>query len=421
MAVIVGRTLRQLRQGVGRNLGPGVLFIGSTTSTGDSSSVIDSKLRGGNDEHNGKYLISISGPAGATAGSVLGGTSRIDDYEAGTAFDMTLDSVLASSIPSGMDYELWKEPYSPVNTEDYINQAIIDATGHVYDDEEDLTLFADGKTLRFDVPGTLAMINRIQYRLKVSSTKIDNAEAVWTAGSNVTVSVDTKDKKQGTSSMKIVLAAGVSAGDVVAYKDFTAIDISGHDTIELWVKCTKVLGGGDLKLLLDNTAGSVSPLETLNMPALSANTWRYARLSLAAAKDDTAIISVGLEDDTDIGVATVWLDRIMAITQDTERWETLPKHLWSIDKEARDLVLTDGGRATVGESPLKLTGGDKPVLLSADTDVCEIDDWYVIARATELALAAHKGAAHPDAQVWAARAERAKRAFPFLVNTRTVA
>jgi hypothetical protein len=42
----------------------------------------------------------------------------------------------------------------------------------------------------------------------------------------------------------------------------------------------------------------------------------------------------------------------------------------------------------IGYNMLKIIGGDKPALLSADTDISEVPDAFIIARATARALAA---------------------------------
>ena len=115
------------------------------------------------------------------------------------------------------------------------------------------------------------------------------------------------------------------------------------------------------------------------------------------------------------------------VQNDTAVWEKLPKHLWTIDKESRDLVFKESGKFETNYSLLKLSGGDKPVLLTSDTDTTEIDDSYIISRATSLALLAASGgpATDPDALRQQASfefglSEQAKRRFPTLVNARTV-
>ena len=312
--------------------------------------------------------------------------------------------------------------------DDFINQAILAATGWVYDPIENIALHGDGHQTRFDIPSNISMIAKLEYRHKVSSTRIHAAAATFDEATDgdFTQSLDTKDRKQGTQSLKMVIASGASAGDFVT-DSITSKDISAYDTIEMWVKSTVATSAGNLKLLLDDTASCASPLETLSIPALSADTWTFVRMSLANPETDTAIISVGLEYDSDIGAVTVWLDDIMAVENDTAEWETLDRRYWKIDKEARDLILVRDGQCVVGYSLIKITGGDKPALLTSDSTTTEIDEDYIIASTVNLALLSSSGgpATDPDAKrqlsaYWAQQAERARRSFPMLVNARSV-
>ena len=207
----------------------------------------------------------------------------------------------------------------------------------------------------------------------------------------------------------------------------TSTNISKHDTIEMWVKSTVATSEGNLKLLLDDTASCASPLETLSIPALSADTWTFVRLALANPETDTAIISVGLEYDSDLGACTVWIDDIVAVSNDTAEWGTLDKRNWKIDKEARDLVLVRDGQSAVGYSLIKITGGDKPALLTADSTATEISEEYIIGNAITLALLSTSSgqATDPDAKrqlaaYWTDVAGRARRTFPMLSNVRSV-
>jgi hypothetical protein len=69
-----------------------------------------------------------------------------------------------------------------------------------------------------------------------------------------------------------------------------------------------------------------------------------------------------------------------------------------------------------------------PVLLTSDATATEVNDEYLIARATALALASVSGKAGGDAQhirsqlgYWTAVAEQKRAELPFLVNVREVA
>ncbi len=90
-------------------------------------------------------------------------------------------------------------------------------------------------------------------------------------------------------------------------------------------------------------------------------------------------------------------------------------------------MLLREGQKKLGYSLIKIVGGDKPALMTSDSDVTEINDHYVVAMATALALISSSGgpATDPDAKrqlsaYWAAAAERERNAFPMLVNVRTV-
>ena len=112
---------------------------------------------------------------------------------------------------------------------------------------------------------------------------------------------------------------------------------------------------------------------------------------------------------------------------DTAEWSTLDRRLWKIDKEARDLILLRDGQDAIGYALIKIVGGDKPALLSAETDTTEIPESYVIAFATARALLANSGGASTDpdsrrqlAAYWDGETNRAKASFPMLNNVRTV-
>jgi hypothetical protein len=364
-----------------------------------------------------------------TSGDDEGEIRRITDSSiSSNVTTLTIMPALSATSTSGDTYELWQGGYNPASIDDFINQTIIGATGNAYDPIENVELHGDGKQIRFDIPSNISMISKVEYRSKVSSTRLHACATTFDEATDgdFTQSLDTKDRKQGTQSLKLVIAAGASAGDFVT-DSITSKDISGYDYIEMWVKSTVAASAGNLKLLLDNTASCVSPLETLSIPALSADTWTFVRMALANPETDTAIISVGLEYDADLGACTVWIDDISAVSNDTAEWTTLPRRNWRIDKEARDLILGKDGHDAVGYSLIKITGGDKPALLSSDSTSTELNDNFIISNATNLALIATSGGptTDPDAKrqlsaYWAAQAERSRRALPLLVNVRQV-
>jgi len=421
MPVIQGRTREQIRQHIGYSLG--ALYVSSASTNGSTTTLVDNTLvLGGADNYIG-YWVRF------TSGDDDGAIRRVSDSAiSSNVTTLTIMPALSASSTSGDTYELWQGAYSPASIDNFINQSLISATGKAYDPIENIELHGDGHQTRFDIPSNISMISRVDYRDKISSTRIHACASTFdeTTDSDFTQSLDTKDRKQGTQALKTVIAVGASAGDFIT-DSITSKDISKYDYIEMWVKSTVATSSGNLKLLLDNTAACVSPLETLSIPALSADTWTFVRMALANPETDTAIISVGLEYDADLGACTVWIDDISAVENDTAEWVTLDRRNWKIDKEARDLILVRDGQDAVGYSLIKLVGGDKPALLTDDSTATEVDENFIVANATNLALISTSGgpATDPDAKrqlsaYWAAQAERARHAMPMLVNARHV-
>ena len=417
---VQGRTRTQLRQSIGHNLG--AMRTGTAYDAGSTTTLISLTLVGGDDNYNGKWLTVVD-----VTNSNNTETRIVSDYTA-SAYRLTVQQAYSFATAAGDTYEIWDAQYRPEVIEEFINQAIIDATGQAYHPTENVGLHADSRSMRFDIPSNISIINRLFYRSRVTSTSLHTCDSAFdeTVDSDITVTVDTEDRKQGTGSNKFVIAAGASAGDI-ATDSITSKDISKYDYLECWIKSTVATSAGNLKILLDDSASCASPIETLDVPALTANTWTYARMALANPETDTAIISLGLEYDADLNACQVRLDDIKVVQNDTADWTILPKHLWRIDRSARDLILTDSGRLEAGYSLLKIQGGDKPALLSTETATSEIDDSYIIARATALAFAAASGGPGTDpdqkrqqAAFWFSLAEQSKRAFPTMITGRWV-
>jgi len=419
MPSIQGRTREQLRQHIGRTLGS--IAVSSASTSGSTTTLVDNTIvLGGADTQIGKYIRFTSGDNDAL-------TRRVTDSAiSSNVTTLTFMPAVGTSTASE-SYELW-DGHSPDDIDDYINQAIMSATGWVYDPIENIELHGDGHQTRYDIPSNISMISKVEYRHKINFTRIHACATTFDEATDgdFTQALDTKDRKQGTQSLKLTIAVGASAGDFVS-DSITSKDISGYDTIEMWVKSTAATSAGNLKLLLDDSASCASPIETLSIPALSADTWTFVRMTLANPETDTAIISVGLEYDSDLGACTVWIDDIVAVANDTAEWSTLDRRNWKIDKESRDLVLVRDGHIALGYALIKITGGDKPALLTSDATATEISEEYIIANAVTTALLSASGgpATDPDAKrqlsaYWAQQAERARRGFPMLVNVRSV-
>jgi hypothetical protein len=330
---------------------------------------------------------------------------------------------------------MWDDEFNPAAIDNFLNDAILEVTGKAWDPIENLSFHTDGHQLRYDIPSGISMIQDISFRQSVDFTRLHACATTFdevSTPTGFTLSLDTKDKKQGTQSLKIELAVGASAGAFIA-DSITATDISAYDTIEMWVKVTGIssaLVEGNLKLHLDDgtVTADGNDKESLNIPAISPDTWTFVRMSLGNPESDAAIASVGLEHDADLGAGvTVWIDDISAVKNDTANWVKIARHLWRIDKEAKDVVFDDYVKGVARYNLLKIVGGDKPALITSDSSTSEVSERYLINAATARAYAANSGGSGTDpdqrrsqAGFWFGMANAAKKALPMLTNVRLV-
>jgi hypothetical protein len=148
---------------------------------------------------------------------------------------------------------------------------------------------------------------------------IEDCEDAWDelVDADVTESADAVDFKTGTASAKFVVAAGCGAGDIIATEAFVSKDMSGDDSLKLWVKSSVALDAGDLQILLDDTAECASPLKELDIPAVAADTWTEVDIDLGDASGLTAVISIGVKMIVDVGAFNLWIDDVRSFTDDT--------------------------------------------------------------------------------------------------------
>lgn len=421
MPVIAARSRRQLRASILYNLG--AIFEGTASATGTTGTIVDNKLDvGATDDYRGRYIWFTSGTNNVnlirriTTSSVTTGVTTL-----------TFLPVITDATASGDTYQLIGKAGLEIHPDivnEYINQAIIEVHGLAFVPQENLSLHGNGRLRRFDVPSTLTMVDGVYERIYVVEEVIHDATTEWDEQtvSSVTRAVDTKDYRFGGASNKFTIAGAFATG-IVASKAITSLDLSGYDYVEFWIKSSTATVSGDFTLLLDNTALAGSALETLTIPALVADTWTFVRVALANPELDTAIISVALNAVNNIAANVVWTSRVRAVNEATAQWAKMGWGNWRSEENTRDLVF----QIPPGDHLLKLTGGNTPALLSADATANQIDDDFVIARATERTLLSQGGGPSTDpdnlralASYWGKRADEAKARLPWLEGARIV-
>jgi hypothetical protein len=152
----------------------------------------------------------------------------------------------------------------------------------------------------------------IRFAIKAPTTIIEDCEDAWNEylNGNVTSTLETSDVKAGSGAAKLAVAAGAAAGEILATEAITSTDLTGVSHVSVWVKATKNVDAGDLQLLLDDHASCASPLEAVDIPALTANTWARVSIALADPSALTAIISVGIKMVVDLGAFTLYIDDV---------------------------------------------------------------------------------------------------------------
>lgn len=140
---------------------------------------------------------------------------------------------------------------------------------------------------------------------------IEECQDVWTAGSNVTASLDT-ETPCGSYSVKLAVTATPAAGDIIAYEAVTSMDLSTIEFITGWFKSSVALDAGDYTLHTDDTAAIASPVTTTSLPAAKAGEWTY--FCVAISGGSAATISVGLKMAVDKGAHDFWIADVRGAT-----------------------------------------------------------------------------------------------------------
>jgi len=145
-------------------------------------------------------------------------------------------------------------------------------------------------------------------------TTVDGAtDDNWTDGSNTTITYDTTDYMKGTGSLLLTVAAGAGASEILGYRNYTAIDLSGVDTVVLWLRSSISLSAADIEFRMSETSAlGGTPLE-MEIPALTAGVWTRVELTIPGATTARdAILSVGIFQNVDSGAFTLNVDDIVA-------------------------------------------------------------------------------------------------------------
>ncbi len=382
---IQGQNRGELRRAIGRSLG--IVIIGTATSTVDTTSLIDTaNLRGADDERNGEQVMIYD----ATGSIVDGETKLVSDF-AGATYDATT-AAFSANITSGDKYEMWKIPWYLSDVNDAIDQAILKASAKCLQNKQTEATFTQSSKYLYDCLSSFKGVHTIEYEESIGeAVEVDDCDTVWTAGASVTASLDTTFNIEGSGCAKLVVAVGAAAGAILGYGTISSKDLSGCDKVEISMYSTIALTAGYLDLVLSASAAIAATTESLDIPAMAANTWYRHIITLANPLSDTAIISVGLVNTTDVGACTLYVDYIRAVDSKSRIYKELNPRYWSLVRASTPLLqITSTGLSIIGNPRLlRISGYELPDMLSDDTTDVEIDPDFIINYAKGILMTGH--------------------------------
>ena len=419
MSNATGLTWQDIRVSIGRLLRV-VKLITAAANGSTLTFLTDDMPNETGDNLNGKWLA-FTGPSNND------GTSQEVTDSSVSSNRVTLTTFPAVTSTTTSDTaELWDEDYDPAHLLGLANQAIVDASSAIYDPTTDDSLHT-GQLRRLPIPTTFENLTDVWLRTSYDQEDIINQGVVWNESidSDITVTKDTEDRIFDQDATKFTIGAGVSAGDlasmVIPEKDY-----SGMTHVEFGIKVLNAVVSDDLRFILSSTTNGSTETEVITIPAIAAITDTWVRVAMTAPSDCTAIISIDLEYNANEGANIVWLSEIEATREGSERYTEVRRDLWSIDKQARELVFDKA--VSLGFYLIRLKGGDNPAIFTTDASINEVPDDFIIYRVMGLLMmrpvdgedSDQATSRRADARNYLGMAETAKGKFPILVNKRDV-
>jgi hypothetical protein len=152
------------------------------------------------------------------------------------------------------------------------------------------------------------------FKIDSLSAIFDAADAMtnWGGSSgNVTVQLITNaaGHKEGTGALRCAFAAAAVAGDKCRRNSSTTFTAGPGTAISFWASSSVALSAGDLQWMDDSSATLNSPEDTVNLPAIPANTWTYVTLR-AANSANKAFRSYGFNQAVDKGAFRLEIDAL---------------------------------------------------------------------------------------------------------------
>lgn len=131
---------------------------------------------------------------------------------------------------------------------------------------------------------------------------VEDCEDTWNEISVNGVTLSTTTGKHGNAIRASVRNVGndtILMTEAIGSQSFAA-----YTAIQFWIRSSIDTTKGDLQFLIDNTAQCVSPLLTLDIPALKKDTWRQCELEFPNPSVLTGIVSLGIKINSTVNGST---------------------------------------------------------------------------------------------------------------------
>ncbi len=190
----------------------------------------------------------------------------------------------------------------------------------------------------------------------------DDCETTWTdPGANITIADETTIKKVDSKSQKITVATAFTTG-IIGYRDQALGDKSAYGFIRFWIRSDTAVAASSIKIIVSDSAGIATEEEALNIPALTADTWKLVILEFSGTAAPSSIDSIGLKVAVDLSASAdviVYIDDIQFVKSfdSTVAYDSSNEDLFSFDYVRKSTETDPWWITTNGVDPIKYWTG----------------------------------------------------------------
>ena len=335
-------------------------------------------------------------------------------------------------ITIGDEVEFWTDQrWGPNRINGLINQAIRECLRKIYTYAPPYYVNATSRSRHLPIPDDWDMVQAVSGRMSFGYghhfeniyTSEEFALESGPAGETVEVEQDFYDYR-GLS--RAVRTSYPVAGSYVLEVQFSTRRLTGMTHYEGWFKATSGITSITMAVR-DGTDNLEGPIDIWDGDDAD-DEWKYVQIPIADPRkikdaDNIRFTIVAASE------GVVWFNGLWGVDQQSVNWQEYDRRAWRIEHSNREIEIIP--QSELDQAPwalVRIVGGRDPIPFTDDETDIEIDDFFLIARATELALSSVSGSRDTDpdnyrqlSQHWHGRSLQARRsAFPNMVNIRRI-